>query len=80
LDNSPEIKRAAVALPAIRDALARAMGNRLSIPEIAEALGRSERWAYMIVKDKNVPFIKVNGVRYLEPQDSALALVKQRNT
>jgi hypothetical protein len=50
------------------------VGNRVTVPELAVAFGKSTRTIQSIIKTKGVPYLQVGNTRYVDPADFRRAL------
>lgn len=66
--------------PAVAALRAKLIGNRVNIKQIAEASDVTERAAYGAIAKHNIPFVKLFGIRWFEPDDVRKALVADHNT
>jgi len=59
---------------------AKLIGNKVTIAQAAAAFNVSERSVYLAIEARSIPFVKVFGVRYLEPDDLRRALVLDQSS
>jgi hypothetical protein len=60
----------------IRDAI---FGQKVTATEVAVVYRKSERWAYMIIKDMKVPTEVIDGKRYVVLEDFRRAVDAKKN-
>ncbi len=55
------------------------VGRRITIDQAAAALGVTPRAIYQQITLRNIPFIKMFGTRYIDPDDLRAAVVQVHN-
>ena len=58
---------------------AKMIGDKMTIAQLAAAFGVTDRAVYNAIEEHRIPFVKIFNVRYLEPNDLRLALVRGSN-